>query len=105
ADALRGRRVAAGLGPAEQEEALAALRAGPFADAASRAPGLARARTAVQQALSLAHKGDRNGARRVLISAYLDHFEPHEAGLRARDPQLVQDVESAFLALRASIVG
>src|SRR5207244_10931814 len=100
ADALRGRRVAAGLGPAEQEEALAALRAGPFADAASRAPGLARARTAVQQALSLAHKGDRNGARRVLISAYLDHFAPPGAGLRAPAPRRVQGGARACPALR-----
>src|SRR5436190_19261748 len=105
-DDLRARLATAGLRPAEQQEALAAARAGPFAEEApARAQGLAKARTAVQQAISLARKGDRTSARRGLISAYLDHFEPYEAGLRARDQQLVQDVESAFLALRASIDG
>ncbi len=83
---LRARLSQAALAPADQQQALAAVRAGPLA-------------------VALAHKGDRDGARRVLISAYLDHFEPHEAGLRARDAPLVNDVESAFLALRASIDG
>jgi high-affinity iron transporter len=105
-DDLRARLSAAGLGPAEQDEALAAVRAGPFAeDLKSQANGLALARSAVQKAILLARSGDREAARRALISAYLDHFEPHEAGLRARDRELVQDVESAFLALRASIDG
>jgi len=105
-DDLRARLSQAGLAPADQEQALAAVRAGPFAeDAGTRTAGLGQARTEVQRAVALAHKGDRDGARRVLISAYLDHFEPHEASLRARDAQLVHDVESAFLALRASIDG
>jgi len=104
-DDLRARLSAAGLSPAEQEEALAAVRAGPFAEDVGAQAGPGQARTAVQRAISLARKGDRDGARRGLISAYLDGFEPHEAGLRARDAQLVQDVESAFLALRASIDG
>jgi len=57
----------------------------------------------VQKAVSLAGRGDREAARRLLLSAYLDHFEPHEPGLRATDPSLVREVESAFLALRASV--
>jgi high-affinity iron transporter len=40
-----------------------------------------------------------------LISAYLDHFEPHEAGLRAQDGELVREIESAFLAVRGDIDG
>jgi high-affinity iron transporter len=105
-DDLRGRLAAAGLARADQEEAIAAVRAGPFSeDRESRPQGLAQARRAVQRAVSLARTRDRDGARRALISAYLDHFEPHEAGLRAREGHLVQDVESAFLALRASIDG
>jgi len=105
-DDLRGRLAAAGLSAAEQEEAIGAVRAGPFSeDRESRPQGMAQARRAVQQAVSLARSRDRDGARRALISAYLDHFEPHEAGLRARESTLVQDVESAFLALRASIDG
>jgi high-affinity iron transporter len=103
---LRSRLSAAGLSPADQEEALAAVRSGPFAeDSNPDVRGLAEARTAVQRAVVQARKGERDRARRALISAYLDHFEPHEAALRARDPDLVQEVESAFLALRASIDG
>src|SRR3954471_3033909 len=106
-DELRGRLSAAGLSAQDQAAALAALRAGPFAEAAqpAREQGLTQARGAVQKAVAQARRGDRDGARGALISAYLDHFEAHEAGLRARDGQLVQDVEAAFLTLRGSIDG
>ncbi len=105
-DDLRARLAAAGLNAAEQNEALAALRRGPFTEEAASSPqGLAQARAAVRGAVAQARSGDADGARRQLISAYLDHFEPHEAGLRARDGQLVQEIESAFLTLRTSIDG
>lgn len=106
-DELRGRLSAAGLSAQDQAAALAALRAGPFAEAAqpAREHGLAQARGAVQKAVAQARRGDRDGARGALISAYLDHFEAHEAGLRARDGKLVQDIEAAFLTLRGSIDG
>jgi high-affinity iron transporter len=102
---LRARLATAGLSESDQQEALAALRRGPFAEDAAQPAlqGMAQARHDVQRAASLARSGDREAARRTLISAYLDHFEPHEAGLRARDSALVADVESAFLALRSSI--
>src|SRR5438067_1930922 len=105
-DDLRARLAAAGLGAGEQEQALAAVRAGPFAEDVQGSPyGLSHARAAVRTAVALARKSDRAGARRTLISAYLDHFEPHEAALRARDAELVQEVEGSFLALRAAIDG
>ena len=104
-EALRARLKAAGLPARDQDEALAALRGGPFTDEArqARPQGLAKARHDVQQAASLARAGKLDDARRTLISAYLDHFEPREAGLRARDAGLVADVESAFIALRGSL--
>ena len=105
-DELRARLAAAGLGAGEQEQAFAAVRAGPFAEDVQGSPfGLSQARAAVRTAVALARKSDRAGARRTLISAYLDHFEPHEAALRARDAELVQEVEGSFLALRAAIDG
>src|SRR5581483_11750318 len=105
-DDLRRRLASAGLSVAGQKEALAALRRGPFAEEGASSPhGLAQARAAVRRAVAQARSGDADGARGQLISAYLDDFEPYEAGLRARDGQLVQEVESAFLALRASIDG
>jgi high-affinity iron transporter len=103
-DQLRSRLAAARLSPAAQEEALAALRKGPFAESqAIEAQGLAQARHDVQRAAAMARSGDREGARRTLISAYLDHFEPHEAVLRARDAGLVVEIEGAFLGLRSAI--
>ena len=105
-DDLRVRLKAAGLSAEGQKAALAALRRGPFTEEAQSSPhGLAQARAAVRRAVAQARSGDADGARRQLISAYLDHFESHEAGLRARDGQLVQDIESAFMALRTSIDG
>ena len=103
---LRARLAAAGLSQAQQEEALAALRAGPFSEpVAAGAQGLLQARQEIQKAVARAHAGDREGARRDLIGAYLDHFEPLEPALRARDAQLVTSIESAFLALRAAVEG
>ncbi|HUJ27184.1 MAG TPA: c-type cytochrome [Myxococcales bacterium] len=102
-DELRARLGKAGLSPPRQDEALAGLRGGPFVEATVQPQALTQARHGVQEAVKLARMGDAEGARRVLVSAYLDHFEPHEAGLRARDPDLVRDIESAFLALRASL--
>ena len=104
---LRARLAVAGLSAADQDQALAAVRGGTFADASADAQpqGLAQARHDVALAASLARKGDRDAARRTLISAYLDHFEPHEAGLRARDSALVAEVETAFLGLRVAIEG
>jgi high-affinity iron transporter len=60
-------------------------------------------RRALIKALQLAQQGDREGARRAVISAYLDDFEPHEPGLRARDPELVKSIEGEFVALRSGL--
>jgi high-affinity iron transporter len=93
----------AGLKGADLEEALSALRAGPFEPERASSQGLAQVRRDLQTALGLAQRGDREGARRTVISAYLDHFEPLEPSLRAHDPQLVQDIEAGFLALRQAV--
>jgi high-affinity iron transporter len=100
---LRGRL--SSLSPADAEEALAALRRGPFAEEEVRAPGLAQARRAVREAAAKASAGERDRARELLVSAYLDGFEPHEAGLRAQDAALVAEVEGAFVSLRQAIDG
>src|SRR5260370_15087482 len=102
-DELRARLAAAGLSDAEQEEALAALRGGPFVESSAQPQALVQAPHDVQRAAQLAREGKRDEARRILVSAYLDHFEPYEAGLRASDAKLVHQVETAFLALRASV--
>ena len=102
-EALLARLVAAGLSPSDQELALSALRAGPFVEAHDAASALSETRREVHKALAQAASGDRAGAKRTLISAYLDHFEPHEPRLRARDGQLVSDIEREFQAVRVAL--
>ena len=104
-DELRARLAMANLGEADQEQALSSLRHGPFEGAGQpeQPQALAQARHDVQKAVSLARKGDSDGARRMLVSAYLDHLEPHEAALRARGAALVRDIEGAFLELRSAV--
>jgi high-affinity iron transporter len=104
-EALLLRLAAAGLSPRDQAEALGALRAGPFVETHDVTSGLSETRRQVQKALAQAASGDRAGAKRTLISTYLDHFEPHEPRLRARDPQLVSDIEREFLAVRVALDG
>jgi high-affinity iron transporter len=93
----------AGVKGPDQAEALSALRAGPFEPERPSSQGLAQVRRDLQSALGIAQRGDREGARRTVISAYLDHFEPLEPSLRARDPRLVEDIEAGFLALRQAV--
>ena len=102
-EALAAKLAAAGLSPIDVEQALAALRRGPFAEARDASSGLAETRRDIQKALAQAAAGDRAGAKRTIVSAYLDHFEPHEPALRARDSQLVADIEREFLALRGAL--
>ena len=104
-EALLLRLSAAGLSPRDQAQALGALRAGPFVEEHDVSSGLSETRRAVQKALAQAASGDRAGAKRTLISAYLDHFEPHEPRLRTRDAQLVSDIEREFLAVRVALDG
>lgn len=100
---LEERLAAAKLPAADRALSLSALRRGPFKEPPKIAMGLGLAQKGVQKAVELAHAGDKQGARRELISSYLDHFEPREAGLRARDGELVRQIETAFLGLRTAI--
>lgn len=88
------------LPEAQRMAALAYLRASaPFASAASGTMSVAFEQ--LQRGLAAYRKGDHDAARRAFISAYLDGVEPHEAGLRARDAALVNELEAAMLALRS----
>jgi high-affinity iron transporter len=62
--------------------------------------GLLLARDHVEQALKLGASGDALGARNALLDAYLNGIEPVEVTLRARNPELVQKLERAFLDTR-----
>ena len=61
------------------------------------------ARERLAEGLSAYRDGKASDARTLFISAYLDGFEPQEAGLRARDADLVNEIEREMLALRESV--
>lgn len=82
--------------------ALAYLRAQAPFERGDAERSLAVAYQKLDQALDAYRKGDRAAARQLLVSAYLDGFEPHEASLRARNAALVTQVEGAMLALRTA---
>jgi high-affinity iron transporter len=82
--------------------ALAYLRAQAPFEQRDDARSLAVAYEKLAQALDAYRKGDKPAARQLLVSAYLDGFEPHEASLRARNAALVAEVEKAMLGLRTA---
>jgi high-affinity iron transporter len=64
---------------------------------------LEQTRARSREAADAYARGDRVAARHAAIAAYLDHFEPYEPALRARDPELVASLERRFGDLRAAI--
>ncbi len=88
------------LSPGEVDAALAFLRAeAPFGAPAPEG-GFTLARERLGQGLDAYRAGDADRARSLFISAYLDGFEPQEPALRARDADLVLEIEKAMLKLR-----
>lgn len=78
-----------------QPQALEANRPGP----------LAFTRTRLQQALAAYQRGDREGARREAITAYLEGFELVESSLDNVAPELRVATEKEMMALRHAIDG
>ncbi|HWH18419.1 MAG TPA: FTR1 family protein [Allosphingosinicella sp.] len=64
---------------------------------------LAVARDKLAQSLAAYEAGDRAGAERLALAAYLDGFEPVEPILSARDSGLMNRIERAMAELRAAI--
>ena len=64
-----------------------------------------RVRGLASRAVRARLEGRRADADRLLLDAYLQGFEPLEPRLAARDPVATREVESAFHALRAAMVG
>ncbi|MEY4575507.1 MAG: hypothetical protein RL701_210 [Pseudomonadota bacterium] len=90
--------------PQVRADALAYLRVeAPFEKSANTGDSsMAVAYTKLAEGLKAYARGERDEARRAFISAYLDGVEPHEASLRARDAQLVGEIEAAMMALRSA---
>ncbi len=100
--ALQATFIAKGQPAPEAESSVAYLRTeAPFR--ALNGQMLSQARNQAREAAETYAKGDLPGARHAAIAAYLDHFEPYEPALRARDPELVASLERRFGELRAAI--
>jgi high-affinity iron transporter len=86
----------------DRRAAMAFLRASaPFRQQKSQGDtDFALARKKLEQGVQAYREGDRERARSLFISAYLDGFEPHEPGLRARNAELVGQIEQKMLSLR-----
>ena len=83
---------------------MAYLRANPDAvGQANDAGSLAFVRDMLDRSLSAYQAGDREEARELALSAYLDGFEPLEALLATRDGGLMREVEQALGQFRAGI--
>jgi high-affinity iron transporter len=89
-------------GRADPEAALAYVRTeGAFSGRSDAS--VETARRLVGEAAAALRTGRAGDADRLAIDAYLQGFEPLEAGLRARDPGRVQAVEGGFRDFRAAI--
>jgi high-affinity iron transporter len=95
-------QLAAKIGDSRAPAVLAYLRANPGALAPQASP-LSLVRTRLQESLQAYKAGDRDKAKSLALSAYLDGFEPIEGALSARDAGLLARVETAMGELRASI--
>ena len=95
-------QLAARIGDSRAAAVIAYLRSNPAALATQASP-LALVRTRLQESLQAYKAGDRDKAKSLALSAYLDGFEPVEGALSARDAGLLARVETAMGELRASI--
>lgn len=95
-------QLAGQLGAAKADAVIAYLRSNPSAVSVTGSP-LSLVRTRLQQSLDAYKAGDRDEAKALALSAYLDGFEPIEGALSARDASLLAEVETAMGELRASI--
>jgi high-affinity iron transporter len=95
-------QLSARLGPGPAAAVIAYLRSNPAAVTSTASP-LSLVRTRLQESLDAYKTGDRDKAKSLALSAYLDGFEPVEGALAARDASLLARVETAMGELRASI--
>jgi len=92
------------IGSDAARDLTAYLRSQPeVAAAAGNTGGLALSRTRLQESLTAIRKGDKPGAIKLALSAYLDGFEPLEPSLGARNKALLTGVEDGMLAYRSAI--
>ncbi len=99
---LTAKDLAARLGPDKASAVIAYLRANPEAVTGSAAP-LTLSRQRLAESLAAYRAGNRDRAKSLALSAYLDGFEPVEGVLSTRNASLLGRVETAMGALRSAI--
>ncbi|MEO6747141.1 MAG: cytochrome c/FTR1 family iron permease [Caldimonas sp.] len=97
------RALATKTGPAVAAPALAWARSHPGELASSGSSPTSLSRSKLTESLAAIRAGDRAGATRLALSAYLDGFEPLEPSLKARDAALMGEVETAMGNYRSKI--
>lgn len=100
--ALTEAQLADRIGEGRAAAVMAYLRADPAA-VTGGASALSLVRARLQQSFEAYRAGDRDKAKSLALSAYLDGFEPIEGALAARDSTLLARVETAMGELRAAI--
>ena len=90
------------IGPDKAAAVIAYLRTNPASVTSSASP-LLIARQRLKESLDAYRAGDRDRAKSLALSAYLDGLEPVEGVLSAKDSTLLGRVESAMGELRSSI--
>lgn len=91
------------IGQDKADAVLAYLRAHPEAVTEVRAGSLSLAHEKLQASVAAYEAGDREAAKKLALSAYLDGFEPVEPALAARDAALMGRIEAEMGNLRAAI--
>nr|WP_315249596.1 cytochrome c/FTR1 family iron permease [uncultured Duganella sp.] len=97
-------RLAATVGDKNAGPLLAFLRSNPAAVGAASTDTLPLARTRLKESLADLLRGDRAGASRLALSAYLDGFEPVEPALAAKNKPLFEKIETLMGAYRNAVV-
>ncbi|QDG53686.1 c-type cytochrome [Persicimonas caeni] len=101
---LRGRLIEAGVAKEQVDAAVSYLRVeAPKAVEEGKADALAVAFSHIDRAESAFEGGDYKLARKEVLSAYLDGFEPVESRLSAIDGDLVAQTEAHFMTLRDAL--
>ena len=101
--ALTPKALADRIGGDKANAVIAYLRANPGAVQPSGAGSLGVTRSKLSESVAAYRAGNRDEARRLALSAYLDGFEPVEPILAARDQQLMHRIEAAMGDFRAAI--
>ncbi len=103
---LTPQALGAKIGQSKADAVMAYLRSDPqavTANAGAASGSVALVKSKLAQSLAAYRQGDREAAKRLALSAYLDGFEPVEPALGASDSSLMSTIETRMGEFRAAI--